>query len=228
MNNFLTKLSRRERLYVLLAAAVLIVGGIFYPVFRATEKYRQEKLEELDAAQSLRASYQAMILSAEQIRSENSELKKVLSQADGLLFDRTGNDVMMEASITKMLNQMAPDLNLDISMARSSLRGVPGQLNFTVRGTGRYPEILNFFYQLETHRPLMIVDQFSVAVQGSKSPSDQGSKNPSNQGSKNSSDQKKKPSPQAKSQRTDELTEPRMKLQMKIHINCRTAAEGGK
>ncbi len=220
MNNFLTKLSRRERLYVLVAAAALLGGGIFYPVFRTTEKYRQSKLEELEDARSLRASYQTMILSADQIRSENSELKKVLSQADGLLFDRTGNDVMMEASITKMLNQMAPDLNLDVSMARSSLRGVPGQMNFTVSGTGRYPEILNFFYQLETHRPLMIVDQFSMSVQGSKGPSSQGSKNPS--------DQKKKPSSKPKSQRPDELTEPRMKLQMKIHINCRTVVEGGK
>jgi len=218
MNNFLTKLSRRERLYVLVAAAALLAGGIFYPVFRVSEKYRQENLEELEAARSLRASYQKMILSADQIQVENSELKKVLSQADGLLFDRTGNDVMMEASITKMLNQMAPDLNLDVSMARSSLRGVPGQMNFTVRGTGRYPEILNFFYQIETHRPLMIVDQFNMSVQGGR--------NSSNQSGKRSSDQKRKPS-----QRTtgaDELTEPRMKLQMKIHINCRAAVEGDK
>jgi len=220
MNNFLTKLSRRERLYVLLAAAVLIVGGIFYPVFRATEKYRQEKLEELEAARALRASYQTMILSAEQIRSENSELNKVLSQADGLLFDRTGNDVMMEASITKLLNQMAPDLNLDVSMARSSVRGVPGQMNFTLRGAGRYPEIVNFFYQLETHRPLVIVDQFILSAQGGKNLSDQGGKNPS--------EQKKKTPSQAKTQRAGEVTEPRLKLQMKIHINCRAAAEGGK
>ena len=223
MNNFLTRLSRRERLYVLVAAATLIAGGIFYPVFRVSEKYRQGKLEELEAARSLRAGYEKMILSADQIRSENSELKKVLSQADGLLFDRVGNDVMMEASITKMLNQIAPDLNLDVSMARSSLRGVPGQMNFTVSGTGRYPEILNFFYQIETHRPLMIVDQFSISVQGGRNSSDQSGKR--------SSDQKKKPSPQARTQRVTpaaELTEPRMKLQMKIHINCRAAVEGGK
>jgi hypothetical protein len=218
MNNFLTKLSRRERIYVLIAVAALLAGGIFYPVFRATEKYRQSKLEELEDARALRASYKAMILSAEQIRSENTELKNVLSQADGLMFDRIGNDVMMEASITKILNQMAPDLNLNVSMARSSLRGVPGQMDFTIRGTGRYPEILNFFYQIETHRPLMIVDQFSISAQGDKRSSDQGGKS--------LSDQKKKPS-----QRTagaGEPTEPRMKLQMKIHINCRAATEGGK
>lgn len=215
MSNFLTKLSRRERLYVLVAAATLLAGGIFYPVFRVSGKYRQEKLEALEAARSLRAGYQAMILSAEQIRAENSELRKVLDQAGGLLFDRTGNDVMMEASIIKLLNQMAPDLNLDVSMARSSLRGVPGQMNFTVRGTGRYPEILNFFYQIETHRPLIVVDQFDMSTQNNR-------QRPSEQ---------KKPSSQTRMQRPaveDELTEPRMKLQMKIHINCRAAAEGGK
>lgn len=216
MSNFLTKLSRRERLYVLLAAVVLFAGGVFYPVFRAAEKYREGKLEELEAARSLRASYQAMILSSEQIRSENTELKNVLSQADGLMFDRAGNDVMMEASITKILNQMAPDLNLTVAMARSSLRGVPGQMNFTVRGTGRYPEILNFFYQIETHRPLMIVDQFNLAVQGDRRSPDQGEV-------RSPAAKKKKTS-----QRADDLTEPRMRLQMKIHINCRTDAEGGK
>ena len=215
MSNFLTKLSRRERLYVLVAAVALLAGGIFYPVFRVSEKYRQEKLDELEAARSLRAGYRAMILSAEQIRAENSELKKVLDQAGGLLFDRIGNDVMMEASIIKLLNQMAPDLNLDVSMARSSLHGVPGQMSFTVRGTGRYPEILNFFYQIETHRPLIVVDQFDMSAQNNKQrPFDQ-----------------KQPSSQAKMQRTTvvaELAEPRMKLQMKIHINCRAAVEGGK
>ena len=223
MSSFLTKLSRRERLYVLVAAAALLAGGIFYPVFRVTEKYRQGKLEELEAARSLHASYQTMILSADQFREENSELKKVLSQADGLLFDRIGNDVMMEASIIKLLNQMAPDLNLDVSMARASLHGTPGQMNFTVRGTGRYPEILNFFYQIETHRPLIIVDQFSVSVQSSKNLSDQSGRR--------SSDPRRRPSSQSVTQRTAgpaELTEPRMKLQMRIHINCRAAAEGGK
>ena len=60
----------------LLAAAALLAGGVFYPVFRATEKYRQSKLEELEDARALRASYKAMLLYADQIRSENSELKK--------------------------------------------------------------------------------------------------------------------------------------------------------
>ncbi|MFA7370032.1 MAG: hypothetical protein WC334_10340, partial [Kiritimatiellales bacterium] len=90
MNNFLTKLSRRERLYVLLAAAALFAGVVLYPACRVSSAYRQEKLEELDAARSLRATYQTMIRGAEQIRAENSELKDTLSQTEGMLFDRTG------------------------------------------------------------------------------------------------------------------------------------------
>ena len=213
MNNFLTKLSRRERLYVLIAAAALVAGGILYPVFRVSESYRQEKIEELQTARSLRDSYQTMIRTADQIQTENGELKEVLKRTDGLLFDRIGNDVMMEASIIKLLNQMAPDLDLDVSMARPSLHGVPGQMNFTVRGGGRYPEILNFFYQLETHRPLIVVDRFSMGVQNGKHSSGQ---------------KQKKLSQQTAVSRTPvgtEATEPRMKLQMEIHINCRTAGE---
>ena len=218
MNNFITKLSRRERLYVLLAAVALFAGGILYPVYRVAESYRQSKLEELEAARSLRASYQTMLRTADQIRTENSQLKDVLSQADGLLFDRVGNDVMMEASIIKLMNQMAPDLSLDVSMTRPSLHGVPGQLNFSVRGNGRYPEILNFFYQLETHRPLIVIDEFNMAVQGSKRPPGKmDAQRPQPQAA-----QKRKTTP------ADEPSEPRMRLQMTIHINCRTAGEAGK
>jgi hypothetical protein len=224
MNNFLTKLSRRERLVVLIAAVVLFVAGVLYPLFRTSETYRQGKLEELDAARSLRASYRTMILNADQIRTENSELKDALSQTAGLLFDRAGNDVMMEASIIKLLNEMAPDLSLDISMSKPSLRAVPRQLSFSVRGNGRYPEILNFFYKLETHRPLIVVDHFNISVQnrrGTSGPFGQSRQLPPLLAAA----LQKRASADAASA---EPSEPRMKLQMELHINCRTAAEGGK
>ena len=222
MNNFLTKLSRRERLYVLFAAVALFAGGILYPLFRVSESYRQAKLEELQTARNLSETYQTMLRTADQIRTENSALKDVLGKSDGLLFERVGNDVMMEASIVKMFNQMAPDLSLDVSQARSTLHGVPGQMNFTVRGSGRYPEMLNFFYLIETHRPLIVVDRISMGTQSGRHSSDQSGGRPP--------DLKKKRSfPSSMSKRTTsetEATEPRMKLSMEIHINCRTAGGG--
>lgn len=220
MNNFFTKLSRRERLYVLIAAVVLFVAGVLYPAFRASENYRQGKLKALEEARSLCASYQSMILSAGQIRTENGDLKDALSQADGLLFDRVGNDVMMEVSIIKLLNQMAPDLSLDISMTKPSLHAVPGQLNFSVRGTGRYPEILNFFYTLETYRPLIVVDHFNMAVHNGR--------RRFGQNSQLSPQRAAALQRRAAAAAAAEPSEPRMRLQLEIHINCKTAAEGGK
>jgi hypothetical protein len=217
MNNFLTRLSRRERIYVLIAAAALFAGGIVYPVLRKAETYRQEKLEELEAARAIRMTLQTMIRNADQIRTENGELKEALSRTDGLLFERIGNDVMMEASIVKLLNQMAPDLGLEISIARSSLRSLPGQMSFSVRGTGRYPEILNFFYQLETHRPLMVIDKFNMAVQNIRRQPGQRPQTP--QASQRI---------QKTSSAVTAPSEPRMRLQMDIHINCRTAGKDGK
>jgi Type II secretion system (T2SS), protein M subtype b len=215
MNNFLTKLSRRERLYVLLAAVALFAGVVVYPLSRLSESYRESRLEELEAARSLRESYQTMLRTADQIKTENSELKEALSQTSGLLFDRTGNDVMMEAAVVKILNKMAPDLSLDVSMAKSSLRGVPGQLNFTVRGSGRYPEILNFFYQIENNRPLIVIDQFSISSQGGR------------RGAVAQKPTAGKPPQSSKSKMAETgLSEPRMRLQMEIHINCRTVAKG--
>lgn len=224
MNNFLNKLSRRERIYVLIAAVALFAAGALYPLFRASESYRQSKLEELEAARSLRAGYQVMISSVDQIRAENSALKDALSQADGLLFDRVGNDVMMEASIIKLLNQMAPDLSLDISMTKPSLHAVPGQLNFSVRGNGRYPEILNFFYKLETYRPLIVVDHFNMAVQNKRGLQGQNRQLPPQMVAA----LQRRAAAAAAAAATAEPSEPRMRLQLDLHINCKTAAEGGK
>lgn len=222
MNNFLNRLSRRERVYVLIAAAALFGGGIVYPVLRKAEAYRQEKLEELEAARSLRAGYLAMIRNADQIRKESAELKEVLGRTEGLLFERAGNDVMMEASMIKLLNQLAPDLGLDVSIARPSLRGLPGQMSFSVRGSGRYPEILNFFYQLETHRPLIVIDKFNMTVQNSRA-AQNGRQRPGQRTQQMQTAQRMQ-----KTASTAAPSEPKMRLQMDIHINCRTAGEAAK
>jgi hypothetical protein len=225
MNNLLARLSRRERLYILIAIAALLAGGIIYPAIKASSAYREEKIEELEAARSLRDGYETMLRTVDQIREENDALKEALTQVDGLLFDKTGNDVMMEASMIKLLNQMAPDLSLEISQMRTSLRDVPGQMNFSVKGNGRYPEILNFFYQLETHRPLMVIDEFNIAVQN-------GRRRPGQPGQPGAPNRPMSPQMAAILQRraamaaSTEPTEPKMRLQMEFHINCRVAEEG--
>jgi hypothetical protein len=215
MNKFMARLSRRERLYVLIAAAALFAGGILYPLLRASQTYRQEKLEELEAARALRETYQTVICTADQIRSENDELKEAIGLTDGLLFDRVGNDVMMDAWVVKLLNQMAPDMGLEISRARSSVRDLPGQLKFSVRGNGRYPEILNFFYQLESHRPLIVIQQFNISAQsGRRGAGQRGQLFPQAAAAQ-----------RARTAQEAEPSEPRMRLQMEIHLNCRTAED---
>ncbi|MFA5689169.1 MAG: GspMb/PilO family protein [Kiritimatiellales bacterium] len=209
--HWFNRLSRRERIYVFAGAAVLFVFGVMVPLWNASENYRAGKLEELEAARRTRDSYRAMLQFTDAIQNENAELLGVTAQTDGLLFDRTGNDVMMEAAMVKLLNQMAPDMGLEISMGRPSLRAPAGQLTFSVRGTGRYPDILNFFYQLETHRPLIVIDQFNLALQNMRQ-RDGGMPATLMQ----------RPAPTASS--SSSPAEPRIRLQMTIHINCRTAS----
>lgn len=215
MNKFIARLSRRERLYVLFAAVALFFLGVLYPLLRATGAYRQEKLEELESARALRETYETVIRTADQIRTENDELKEALGLTDGLLFDRVGNDVMMDAWVVKLLNQMAPDMGLEISRAGSSVRDLPGQLKFSVRGNGRYPEILNFFHQLETHRPLIVIQQFNISVQGGRRASGQRPQVPPQAAAVQ----------RARAAQEAEPSEPRMRLQMEIHLNCRTAED---
>ena len=233
MNNFFTRLSRRERLYVLLAAVILLAGGIFYPLFRAAQAYRQAKLEELESARSLCLGYQTLIRTEAQLKAENQALNETLNNSGGLLFERTGNEVMMEASMVKLLNQMAPDLGLDVSLVRSSARKTPGQLNFSVTGNGRYPEILNLVYQLEIHRPLIVVDRFNLTVQNIRRSFGQNNRpsgGPSGSTGGSTSGRSGFFSSQfsRRSTAADTPSEPRMRLQMDIHINVRPSEGGAK
>ena len=207
MNNLLLKMSRRERLYVIICVAALAGGIIIYPAFKASGAHRAEELEQLQDAQELLADYQNLLDSKEVVQKENKKLKNALGNTDGLLFNSVGNAVMTQAMMVKLLNQFGPDLELDISSSRSSLRDIPGQFNFSVKGAGRYPEILNFLYQLETHRPLIVIDGLNLFVQKQN---------------------KKKlfPGGGQRPVQTAEASEPKMKLRIDIHINCRTTEEG--
>jgi hypothetical protein len=210
MNNFLSKMSRRERLYVIICGVVLVAGIVIYPAFKASGAHRAEQLEQLHEAQVLLSDYQNMLDAKEAVQTENEALRSALGNTQGLLFDSVGNAVMTQAMMVKRLNQFGPDLELEISSAKSSLRDVPGQFNFSVKGEGRYPEILNFFYQLETYRPLIVIDGLNLSIQKKR----QGRTRPwmRNRQSQESAEA--------------EPTEPDMRLQMSIHINCREAEEG--
>jgi hypothetical protein len=206
MSNLFLKMSRRERLYVIACAVVLGIGVVVYPAHKATAAHRKGQMEQLREAQSLLSDYTHLLRSEEAVSEENEALIDALGNTDGLLFDPVGNEVMTEAMMVKLLNQFGPDLGLDISSSRSSLRDVPGQFNFNVKGGGRYPEILNFLYQLEAYRPLIVIDTLNMGAQK----------------------QKKKRTPPRKRQQktTPEATEPKMKLALTIHINCRDAEAG--
>lgn len=212
MTNLLGRLSRRERIGVLFAVAVLFAGGVLYPAGRAVNTTRRDKLEELGSARDLNDSYRDMLRSSDRIHAENRELKAALERTDGLLFDPVGNEVMMDAWVVKQLDQMAPDLGLNVNRARASLHSQSGLLTYKLRGGGRYPEILNFIYQLETYRPLIVIQSIHLGVQGNRHADAQ------------------KPPPAAASAAgrpavPPEMVEPRFFLQMEIELHCRPVEE---
>lgn len=215
MNNPLTKLSRRERIGVLFAVAVLFAGGVLYPAGRAIKNTRRVKMEELNSARELNDSYREMLRSADRLQAENGELRAALNKTDGMLFDPVGNEVMMDAWVVKQLDQMAPDLGLNVNRSRASLHSQPGLLTYKLRGGGRYPQILNFIYQLETYRPLIVIQSMHIGVHGSKHAA-AGLQMPPT-------------APVALASRRPvvppEMVEPRFFMLMEIQLHCRPAEE---
>jgi hypothetical protein len=205
------KISRREKIYLLAGAAVLVAGGVVFPALKAASAFRQDQLDALHDEIALLEDLNGLVADAHAIQQENEMLREALKGADDLLFPAMGNPIMMQSQLIKLLNELGPDLDLEVSAGRSSVGDASTQMNLSVRGRGRYPEILNFLYRMETHRPLILVDSMSmVAPKFSK-------KSPEK---KPSSKQQKKPS-------TEKTKDPNMSFKMSVQIYTRANAEEG-
>jgi len=203
MNKWFMGRSRRERLTLLVGAAILIFGVVIYPLAKTSAVTRSGQMAELEQVRALLSDYKSVIDSQEATEAEHEQLAGLMSATDGFLFERTGNNVMMEAMMTKLLNQFGPDLKLDVSESRASVRDDSSQIRFNVKGEGRYPDILNFIHQMEIYRPFIVIDGVSVNVAAQRSSRrGRGSRGP------------------AAATQQAETTEPNIKLQLDIHINC--------
>ncbi len=204
------KISRRERLYLFAGAAVLLFGVVIYPATKAAASYRQEQLEMLGDEVALLEDLTDLLKNAGAIQQENEKLHSALNAADDLLFPPIENPIMTQTMMIKLLNELGPDLDIDVSAGRSSIGDAETQMNLAVKGRGRYPEILKFLHRMETYRPLILVDSMTlVAPKSKKSPA-----------------KNKKGSAKAKTT-TEKTKDPSLFFKVTIQINCRDIEEGG-
>jgi hypothetical protein len=162
MKKRMLKMSRRERLYLIAGGAILLFGVVVYPATKAAKAYRVEQTEMLEDEVALLEDFTGMLNDAGAIQRENEQLRDALRGADDLLFSPIENPIMTQTMMIKLLNELGPDLDLDVSAGRSSVGDGANQMNLTIKGRGRYPEILKFLYRVETHRPLILVDDMQL------------------------------------------------------------------
>ncbi|MDZ8118559.1 GspMb/PilO family protein [Pontiella agarivorans] len=198
MKNPLAKLSRRERLYVLAGGTVLLFGLVLYPIGKKAAAFREEQLELLQEEAALLEDLYVLELDGWAIEEEHEKLKSALREADDLLFPPIENRILTQTAMIKLLNELGPDLELETTAGRSSVGDAANQLNLELRGEGRYPEILKFIHRLETYRPLILVQDFSLAERRTRR--------------------------RRRDQSTD-TAEPRLSLNMSIQIICQAGGE---
>ena len=206
MNKWFVSRSRRERAILLAGTVVLVVGMVIVPQAKRSAELRAEQMVEFEQVRELLGDYQSVMESKETIEAENDDLKGLIAASDEFLFERTGNNVMMEAMMTKLLNQLGPDLKLDVAEGRSSIRDSESQIHFKIKGTGRYPDILNLVHQIERYRPIIVIDEVSINASSGSS----GRRGP----------RFMRPQQRTSTQQQAETTEPSLALKMEIHINC--------
>jgi hypothetical protein len=204
------KISHREKIYLVIGGVALLIGVVVYPALRAASAFREEQLETLQDEIALLEDLNAVVANARAIQQENEMLRDELKGADELLFPPMENRIMMQTKMTKLLNEMGPDLDLEVSAGRSSIGDSTTQMNLSIRGRGRYPELLKFLHRLETSRPLILVDSLSLSAPRPKKPSSNKT------GSSNNS--KKAP---------EKTKDPSMQFRLTIQLHMRAGEEGG-
>ncbi|MCK4564557.1 MAG: hypothetical protein KAU94_07775 [Verrucomicrobia bacterium] len=203
------KMSRRERLYLIAGGAVLLFGVVVYPATKAAAAYRLEQTEMLEDEVALLEDFNGMLNDAGAIQLENEQLRDALRDAGDLLFPPIENPIMTQTMMIKLLNELGPDMGMDVSAGRSSIGAGANQMNLTVKGRGRYPEILKFLYRVETYRPLILINDISLVAPKPRKPSTKG---------KSSSKSKKAVGEKTK--------DPSMYFRMSIQINSRDKEDG--
>lgn len=201
------KISRREKLYLIVGGTVLVFGAVLFPAYKAAAAYCADQLEQLRGEIELLESLNALAADAPAIQSENERVREALKGADELLFPPAENRIMMQTRMIRLLNDMGPDLDLEVSAGRSSIDDASTQMNLTVRGRGRYPEILSFLYRIETSRPLILVDSVSLAA-------------PKIKKAKPAANKKKKHS-------VEKSRDPNMSFRLTLQLHLRAGEEGG-
>ncbi|VGO16984.1 hypothetical protein PDESU_05578 [Pontiella desulfatans] len=200
------RISRREKIYLIAGGIALLVGGGVYPALKAASAFREEQVEALHDEIALLEDLNGLLVDARAIQQENEMLRDALKGADELLFPPVENQIMMQTKMIKLLNDMGPDLDLEVTAGRSSIDDSATQINLSVRGRGRYPEILKFLHRMETYRPLILVDSMSLMAPKPKKPKDSSGKT------------KKAP---------EKTKDPSMQFRLSIQIHTRAGEEGG-
>ena len=204
MKKMMLKFSRRERLYLIAGSIILLFGLVVYPATKAAKAYRLEQTEMLEDEVALLNDLKEMLKDEAAVEREYEELRAKLHGVGNWLFEGHENPNMTQSMITKVLNELGPDLGLDVSPARTSIGDAKGQMNLNVRGRGRYPELLSFLYRIETYRPLIIVHDMDV---GAPKPNPKKSKS-------------------SKSAPKEKTKDPTLGFRLLIEINCRSEEDG--
>ncbi|VGO22183.1 GspMb/PilO family protein [Pontiella sulfatireligans] len=205
MKKLIFKISQREKIYLIAGGLALFIGLVAFPGLKAASAFRQEQLEALRDETALLEDLNALVDDARVIQQENEMLRDALKGADELLFPPIENHIMMQTQLIKLLNEMGPDLGLEVSAGRSSVGDASTQMNMEVKGRGRYPEILKFLHRMETYRPLILVDSMSMSAPKPK----------------------KSNSSKSKKTVTEKTKDPSMGFKISIQIHTRAGEEGG-
>lgn len=198
MQNPLARISRRERLYLMIGAAVLLFGLVVYPAAKNAAAFREEQHEMLADEMALLEELYALEFDAFAIEEEHETLLAALRKANDLLFPPIENRILTQTAMIKLLNELGPDLELETTSGRSSVGDAANQMNLQLRGEGRYPEVLKFLHRLEAYRPLMLVESFSVTEKRTR---------------------------RRRGRSSSEVSEPRLDLRMSIQIICQDGGE---
>lgn len=161
----MARITRRERLAVVVCVAALLGTLAYYGGYRQVVAYRDSLREEIASNRENLTRYRRLLDQAEDIRRQKTEVEKALAATDTYFVHLGENRTMgvVASDLQGRLGALTPGLDLKSSTARFRAREDQRRVGVRFSGTATLGTLSDFLYKVEAMRePLLFVDNLNL------------------------------------------------------------------
>lgn len=165
-------MTQREKKFITYGVAVSVILLGYFFGYRGYRDYHIDKERQILEKTSLLALHQAKVRKKASLESGIVRMKTRLTSVENCLFAGDSRN-LASAEMQKLVNRIALDCDITLKTIKplsvidhKIFTGLPLQLNFR----DEIEKVLDFLYEIETSRTIMVISDLTVRVIDEKKP----------------------------------------------------------